>query len=267
MLVSRERQTTNPDRQQPPGTREAQAEGNNPPPAQQGMARYEHRAGLVSFSYPESWQIGQPPQQLGITWRAYDPSSLMGMDVIEVPKATTANAAIRAVAQAFARYQYGDHPDVLWRDLKQMFAKYALDKFDLQKNDIERTAVAEISAHAFTHVRSDGTRGIEIPKEFRFVSNNGREWIFDFTSQRSPDAPILTQTSRIILPEEAKNARLDQPGTGSEQLVYDMAENFGFGRTLLGLGLLSIAGGILFGIFALIFLLKRPATPPVAPAQ
>src|SRR5438132_13720238 len=111
-------------------------------------------------------------------------------------------------------------------------------------------------------VRSDGTRGIEIPKEFRFVSNNGREWIFNFTSQQSPDAPILTQTSRFILPAEAKNARLDQPGTGSEQLVYDMPENSGFGRALLGLGLLSMAGSLLFGVFALIFLLRRPATPP-----
>jgi hypothetical protein len=105
MLASRERQTANPgpDRQQPPETREAQAEESNPPPTQQGMARYEHRAGLVSFSYPGSWQIGQAPQQLGITWRAYDPSSLVGMDVIEVPNAVSANAAIRAVSQAFAR--------------------------------------------------------------------------------------------------------------------------------------------------------------------
>jgi hypothetical protein len=31
--------------------------------------------------------------------------------------------------------------------------------------------------------------------------------------------------------------------------------------------LFSMAASFLFGIFALIFLLKRPATPPVAPAQ
>ena len=99
MLASREREATN--RQQPPERRQAQAEGNGPP--EQGMARFEHRTGLVSFSYPDSWQIGQAPQQLGITWRAYDPSSLVGMDVIEVPNATSANAAIRAVAQAFAK--------------------------------------------------------------------------------------------------------------------------------------------------------------------
>jgi hypothetical protein len=165
------------------------------------------------------------------------------------------------------KYQFGDHPDILWRNLKQIFAKYALDKFDLQKNDVDRTAVAEISAHALTHVRGDGTRRIEVGKESRLVSNTGREWIFNATSQQSPDAPIVNVTSRIILPAEAKNARLDQPGTESEQLVYEAPDNSGFGRVFLGLGLLSIAGGILFGILALVFLLKRQTTLPVLPAH
>src|ERR1700719_3692172 len=80
------------------------------------------------------------------------------------------------------KQQYGDHPDVLWRDLKQKFAKYALVKFNLQKDEVERTATADIAARAFTRVRGDGTRGIEIPKELRFISNNGREWVFEFTS-------------------------------------------------------------------------------------
>src|ERR1700730_3513949 len=106
MLASRERGAGNPPPQngpQPPETQQAQAQHEGNGQTQQGMARFEHHAGLVSFSYPESWQIGQPPQQLGITWRGYDPSSLVGMDVIEVPNVTSANAAIRAVAQAFAR--------------------------------------------------------------------------------------------------------------------------------------------------------------------
>jgi hypothetical protein len=78
-----------------------QATGQNQP--QQGMARYEHKAGLVSFSYPESWQILQPPTALGITFRVYDPSTSMGMDVVEVPNANSTNEAIKAVARAFAR--------------------------------------------------------------------------------------------------------------------------------------------------------------------
>ena len=72
--------------------------------------------------------------------------------------------------------------------------------------EIAQERGADIEAHAFTHVRNDGARGIEIPKEFRLVSNNGCEWIFNFTNQQSPYSPILTQTNRIVLPEEAKRA-------------------------------------------------------------
>jgi hypothetical protein len=166
---------------------------------------------------------------------------------------------------AIWRQQYGDHPDVLWRDLKQMFARFALDKFDLKKNDVERTADVNISARACTQIRGDGTREIEIPKDFRFVSNNGREWIFSLTSQQSPYSPILSQTSRLILPEDARNPHLDQPGTGSEQLVYEIAGTPDYSRIVLWLGIFALAGSLLFGILAVIFLLRKPANPPIAP--
>ena len=58
-------------------------------------------------------------------------------------------------------------------------------KFDLQKDEVERTATADIEARAFTRVRGDGTRGIEIPKEFGFISNSGREWVCSAVGLRS----------------------------------------------------------------------------------
>ena len=83
------------------------AQGQNPPQtqaqSQQGMSHFEHSAGLVSFSYPDSWKVLQPPTQLGITFRVYDPSTSMGMDVVEVPNASSANDALKAVGRAFAR--------------------------------------------------------------------------------------------------------------------------------------------------------------------
>jgi hypothetical protein len=108
MLASREKEAGSSlaDRQRLRVSQEQedqQGQEGNGQEQQPQMARYEHRNGLVSFSYPESWQIGQAAQQLGITWRAYDPSSLVGMDVIEVPNAVSASAAIRTVTQAFAR--------------------------------------------------------------------------------------------------------------------------------------------------------------------
>jgi hypothetical protein len=164
------------------------------------------------------------------------------------------------------RQEYGDHPDVLWRDLKQKFAKAALDKFDLQRNDVDRTATASIEARALTTVRGDGSRGIEMLKDFRLVSNTALEWVFESTSQESPEAPILTQTFRIILPPQAINAHIDAPGTASQQLVYQMPQN-GTHSLFLWAGILAMVGGILLGISGLLLGLvhsKRP--PPLPPA-
>jgi hypothetical protein len=108
MLASREREPAPVARssalaqgQVPEAQEGPQTTGQSQP--QQGMARYEHRSGLVSFSYPESWQILQPPAGLGITFRVYDPSTSMGIDVVEVPNVNSANEAIKTVARAFAR--------------------------------------------------------------------------------------------------------------------------------------------------------------------
>jgi hypothetical protein len=110
MLASREREqeaaaknlVQNQPQPQEPQQQPAQ-EQNQPPSAQQGVAHYEHSAGLVSFSYPDSWKILQPPTQLGITFRAFDPSTSMGVDVVEVPRASSASEALKAVGRAFSR--------------------------------------------------------------------------------------------------------------------------------------------------------------------
>jgi hypothetical protein len=80
-----------------------QEEQTPPQPSGQGLVQYQTRDGLVSFSYPQSWQPGEAPTQLGITFRVYDPTTLMGMDVVEVPNANTTAEALRAVERAFAR--------------------------------------------------------------------------------------------------------------------------------------------------------------------
>ncbi len=114
MLASREREAADEAKNvaqaqnqpaAPPAqdTQEGGQAAQNQPPAQQGMAQYQHSAGLVSFSYPDSWKVLQPPTQLGITFRVFDPSTAMGMDVVEVPNVNSANDAIKAVRRAFAR--------------------------------------------------------------------------------------------------------------------------------------------------------------------
>jgi hypothetical protein len=144
------------------------------------------------------------------------------------------------------KQQYGDRPDVLWRDLKQQFANMALGDFDLKKNDIERTATARISLRGGTRLRSDGAREIEVPKDMKKISDSGREWIFNAVSQENQYAPILNQTIRVTLPAEATNVRLNQPGTAFQALVYEIPEAGGSGRMLLvgGTGALIIGLGL-----------------------
>jgi hypothetical protein len=111
MLVSREREETEATKNvaqaqnQPPAqnAEEGEQAQNQPVPAQQGMAHYEHSAGLLSFSYPDYWKVLQPPTQMGITFRVYDPSTSMGMDVVEIPNASSASEALKTVGRAFAR--------------------------------------------------------------------------------------------------------------------------------------------------------------------
>jgi hypothetical protein len=169
---------------------------------------------------------------------------------------------------AIWRQQYGDHPDVLWRDFGGGGAKAALDKFELKRNDVERTATADIEARALTTVRSDGSRSIEILKGFRLISNTNQEWVFESTSQESPYSPILTQTSRIILPAQAVNARFESPGTAFQQIVYQMPET-GNNGALFWAGILAMGIGILLGIagIALSFTKTPPPLPPKLVAQ
>jgi hypothetical protein len=163
------------------------------------------------------------------------------------------------------RQEYGDHPDVLWRDLKEKFAKAALDKFDLQRNDVDRTATVDIEARALTTVRSNGSRGIDMLKDFRLVSNTPFEWVFEATSQASPEAPILAQTFRIILPPEATNAHVESPGTASQQLVYQMPESSGSNSLFLWGGILALGAGILLGILGIVTALSGSRRPPPLP--
>jgi hypothetical protein len=165
------------------------------------------------------------------------------------------------------RQEYGDHPDVLWRDLKQRFAKAALDKFDLQRNDVDRTATVDIQARALTRIRGDGSRGVEIQKEFRLVSNTPLEWVFEATSQASPEAPILAQTIRVDLPPQAINARLDSPGSADQQIVYQMPEGAASNGLLLWAGILATGVGIALGILGLVsgFAASKRRPPPLPP--
>jgi hypothetical protein len=146
------------------------------------------------------------------------------------------------------KQQYGDRPDVLWRDLRHQFASMEIADFNLAKNDIERSATAKFAVRGGTRLRSDGSQEIELPKDMRKISESGREWIFNSVAQENPYAPILNQTIRVTLPAEAVGVRLNQPGTSFQALVYEIPQPGGGGGALLYGGVAALVAGLALGV-------------------
>jgi hypothetical protein len=103
---------------------------------------------------------------------------------------------------------------------------------------------------------------IEKLKDFRLTSDTGTEWVFEATSQQSPEAPILSQTFHVILPPQAINAHLQSRGTVSQQLVYQIPENSGLNSVLFWAGIAAIGGGIPLAILGFVFCRRPPPLPP-----
>jgi hypothetical protein len=76
--------------------------GNTTVPA--GMARYDHRQGLVSFAYPQTWQMQPATAQIGNTFSVGDNMSQAGVQVYEVPGASDPTAAMNMLVQVFGQY-------------------------------------------------------------------------------------------------------------------------------------------------------------------
>jgi hypothetical protein len=161
------------------------------------------------------------------------------------------------------KQQYGDRPDVLWRDLREQFSMYALAHFDLEKNDVTRTATATLTGRAMTTVRADGSREVDMSGDFKLVSNTPREWVFTSTQQASPYSPILSQTAKVILPLEAQNARLSQPGTAFQKVIYDMPRG-SIRPALLGSGVGLGVVGFLLIILGFVIPKKKPAVTAIS---
>jgi hypothetical protein len=161
------------------------------------------------------------------------------------------------------KQQYGDRPDMLWRDTKQQLANMALGDFDLKKDEIARTATVRVSFRGGPRLRSDGTSEIGIPKDMKKISESGREWIFNAVSQENSYAPIVNQTIHFTLPAEARNAHISQPGTAFQALVYEIPEKGGRGIGLLLGGLFALMFGAVLA--AVSFLPGKTAASGGAP--
>jgi hypothetical protein len=69
-----------------------------------GIARYDHRAGLVSFSYPQTWQMQPAVAQIGNTFAVGDLTTQAAVQVYEVPNVDDPNTAMSMIAQAIGQF-------------------------------------------------------------------------------------------------------------------------------------------------------------------
>jgi hypothetical protein len=76
--------------------------GGNAVPA--GMARFDHRQGLVSFSYPQTWQMQPATAQIGNTFSVGDGMTQAGAQVYEIPGTNDPQAAMNMLVQVFGQY-------------------------------------------------------------------------------------------------------------------------------------------------------------------
>jgi peptidoglycan hydrolase-like protein with peptidoglycan-binding domain len=68
-----------------------------------GLAQYVHPRGLISFGYPQNWQMGQPVPQIGNTFYAGDMNSKTSVQLYEVPNVSDPRVAMNLIAQAIGR--------------------------------------------------------------------------------------------------------------------------------------------------------------------
>ena len=144
--------------------------------------------------------------------------------------------------------QYGNHPDLLLRNMRYDLATAVIDDFALERDDVRRRAVAKIKARAVARYSNAGQFSIEVPKTMKLVAGSGTDWVFTGTAMGNGE--IVNTTTRAKLPAKAQNAHLTQGGD-SDRLVYSvpLAPSRPKGWLELGIALI-IAGAALAALAA-----------------
>lgn len=162
------------------------------------------------------------------------------------------NFQLGAAQWAQWKDQYGDHPDLMLRNVKYELAAGVIDDFSLEKDDVHRKALAKIKARAMARYRGDGQFEVQIPKNMKLVAGSGREWAF--TSSQLEQGGLVNITDRAKLPSKAQNAHLTT-GNDYDLLVYSLDVSSSKPKILLYLGILFLLAAA--GVAAMAF--RKPA--------
>jgi len=161
--------------------------------------------------------------------------------------------------------QYGDHPDILLRNLKYQLAAAVIDDFALDKDEVHRRAVSRIKARALARYRSGGQFEVDVPKNMKLVAGSGLDWVF--TNSALENGGIVNITDHAKLPAKARNAHLTT-GSDFNELVYSLEVTPSRPKAWLELGIVLIIAGAAIGAIASrvgTTTATRPSLPPALP--
>ena len=153
--------------------------------------------------------------------------------------------------------EFGDHPDLMLRDVKYQMAAAVIDDFSLQKDDMHRTADAKIKCRCFATYRGNGQFQIQGDKDKKLAAGSGTEWVF--TGSTLGNTGIINQTNRIKLPTGAQNAHLVN-GNDYNWLTYTLEPSPDKPKLLLYGGVVFLVAGAALGAFSVLIPGKSRAT-------
>ncbi len=157
--------------------------------------------------------------------------------------------------------EYGDHPDMMLRNVKYQLAAAVIDDFSLEKDDVHRSAVAKIKARCLAIYHGNGQFTLQVPKNMKLVTGSGTEWVF--TSSSLENGGLVNITDRAKLPANAQNVHLIS-GNDYDQLAYSLEVTSSRSKALLAIGIMFLVAAAVLG--ALSFAVKEArATPPPLP--
>jgi hypothetical protein len=148
--------------------------------------------------------------------------------------------------------QYGDHPDVLLRYMKHDMAAAVIEDFALEKDDMNRKAVARFKARALANYRGNDQFEIAVPKSMKLVTGSGLEWVFmQSGSETTPKGEnrIVNITYRGKLPAKAHDAHLVN-GNDINRLAYTLEVSPAKPKTLLYGGVVLIVAALVAAVMA-----------------
>lgn len=144
--------------------------------------------------------------------------------------------------------QYGDHPDLLRRDLVHQFSMFVMEDFKLEKDDLNRKATASMNVRGEARYRGDGRFEIVLPKTWLKVTDtdSGHEWHFSY-SEIIGQGMVMNQTIKLILPKSATEAKLSPGLQGQQLLSYRLPKDGGRSAAwpiLMAVGLVGLLGTV-----------------------